>query len=299
MELSWTIKLRIAAAALLGVLLIGVLAWPMVKPADPFMPVGPPAGLDTAVLAALAFFCGFLAYFSAWPYGEKIGIFAVPSGLAVWAIRCGSLGQLLQANPALAARKEIFASLKFESLFWLAIVAAGFLGVIIAQIVTRQIIRGEPEETEKGKCSKSNYLLTSAIAFLASLLIARFLLEIFAAGINISDAQLGRVVAQPSTAQIVFGVMVSFGIAAFVVKLFLQAGYLWPILATGFVITFSVTTSLSDEMLTHMIRQWPAVFFPSSACSVLPLQMVTFGTLGSVIGFWAAVRYNYWRKHEI
>jgi len=292
-------KLRIAGTAVLGGLLIGVLAWPMVRPADPFMPVTIPTVLSAAALAALAILTGFLAYFLTWPYGEKIAILAVPAGLAVWAIRCGSLGQLLQTTQTLAARKAIFTSIKYEPLFWLAIVAAGFLGVLIAQMISQRKLKTETDRAQEKKTSKLNVFLAYAVAFLASVLIVRFLLEIFVASVMIPDAQLGRVVVQPSTAQLVFGVTISFGIAAFVVKLFLKAGYLWPILATGFVTAFSVTTGLSDEILTHMMRQWPAVFFPSSACSVLPLQMVAFGTLGSVAGFWVAVRYNYWRKHEI
>ena len=43
MELSWPMKLRIAAAAAVGVLLIGILAWPM---AEPFSRVGAMASRD-------------------------------------------------------------------------------------------------------------------------------------------------------------------------------------------------------------------------------------------------------------
>jgi len=27
--------------------------------------------------------------------------------------------------------------------------------------------------------------------------------------------------------------------------------------------------------------------------------MVAFGTIGSIAGYWMAIRYDYWRKHEI
>ena len=36
MELSWPMKLRIAAAAGVGVVLIGIVGWPLAVPTDPF-----------------------------------------------------------------------------------------------------------------------------------------------------------------------------------------------------------------------------------------------------------------------
>jgi hypothetical protein len=29
------------------------------------------------------------------------------------------------------------------------------------------------------------------------------------------------------------------------------------------------------------------------------VQMVAFGALGSVAGYWMAIRFDYWRKHEM
>jgi len=49
----------------------------------------------------------------------------------------------------------------------------------------------------------------------------------------------------------------------------------------------------------YMAHQWPAVFFSNAAASVLPSQMVAFGTLGSVAGYWMAARYDHWRKYEM
>jgi hypothetical protein len=48
-----------------------------------------------------------------------------------------------------------------------------------------------------------------------------------------------------------------------------------------------------------LVQNWPAAFFPNSVISILPIQMVAFGTLGSVAGYWMAIRYEYWRKHEM
>jgi hypothetical protein len=80
-------KLRIAAAAAVGVVVIGVLAWPLAEPAEPFEAVRMSnlgAG-GAAILLALAFAVGLVGYFISWPHGREIGILAVPAGLAIWA----------------------------------------------------------------------------------------------------------------------------------------------------------------------------------------------------------------------
>ena len=50
---------------------------------------------------------------------------------------------------------------------------------------------------------------------------------------------------------------------------------------------------------SYLAQAWPANFFGDVAASILPVQMVAFGALGSVAGYWMAVRYDYWRKHEL
>ncbi|MHC4571517.1 MAG: hypothetical protein ACYS0C_05525, partial [Planctomycetota bacterium] len=221
MELSWLMKLRIAAAVAVGVVLIGVLAWPLAAPAEPFGAVLADnlsfAGAIT--LAALAFLAGFIAYFLSWPHGREIGILAVPSGLAIWAVRCGDMAGLMQANPTLAQRQAIFAALKWEPVFWLAIVAAGFGGILLGQKITA---KSEPGKSEDNSNSKLHFCLNSLFALAGSVLIAQFCIRIFAQDVRIFDPRLGSVMAQPAIGQIVFAVLVSFGIAAFVFKKFLD-----------------------------------------------------------------------------
>jgi hypothetical protein len=49
--------------------------------------------------------------------------------------------------------------------------------------------------------------------------------------------------------------------------------------------------------LQQLVEHYPLVFFSSTVISILPVQMVAFGVLGSITGYWLAVRYYYWRKH--
>ncbi|GAG08892.1 unnamed protein product, partial [marine sediment metagenome] len=82
MELSWLMKLRIAAAAAVGILLLGFLAWPLVAPSEPLgvVTVAAVSLFDAVTLVVLACLAGFIAYFLSWPYGRQIAVLAVPSG---------------------------------------------------------------------------------------------------------------------------------------------------------------------------------------------------------------------------
>lgn len=285
MELSWPMKLRIAAAATIGVLLIGVLAWPM---AEPFGRVGAMETRDAMVLVVLAFVAGLVGYFVSWPFGREIGILAVPSGLTIWAVRSGSMAGLIQLNPTADQRMAIMTSLKWEPFFWLTIVAAGFVGVLLARKLMPNKNQAKHEESKSGP----GKYLNAIIALVCSVAIAQFCIRIIA-----QDVRLGSVIGQPAVGQVVFAILVSFGCAAFVAKKFLNVSYIWPSIASAFVT--AVMTSIYAKDVPYLVQNWPAAFFPNSVVSVLPVQMVTFGTLGSVAGYWMAIRYDYWRKHEI
>jgi len=298
-ELSLLMRLRIAAALATGVILIGILAWPLAAPPEPFGVVSLPTGVITLggaiTLALLAVLVGFIAYFFSWPYGREIGILAVPAGLAVWAVRSGSIANLMQQNPTAAQRIALFAVLKWEPFFWLAVLAAGFAGVLLAQ----QMATKNPHlsKSDEKANSRKNIYLTAVVALIGSVLIVKFCIAIFAQDVRFLDSRLGSIVAQPTVGQIAFAVLVSFGIAAFVVKKFLNASYIWTIAAGAFVTFFVITTYVRQEVLHHLVGRWPAVFFSNAAVSILPVQMLAFGALGSIAGYWLAVRYNYWRKH--
>ena len=286
MELSWLMKLRIAAAAAIGVLLIGILAWPF---AEPFSAVKAMGSRGAVVLVVLAFVAGFIGYFVSWPFGREIGILAAPFGLAIWAVRSGSMAGLIQLNPTAAQRQALAASLRLEPFFWLIIVAAGFAGVLLGRKICSS--KNIEQAQEKSKLGPGKYL-NAIIALVCSGFIAQFCIRIFA-----QDVRLDSVVAQPAVGQIVFAVLASFGVAAFVAKKFLNVSYIWPSIASAFVTAFIVTIYARE--VPYLVQNWPAAFFSNSVISILPVQMVAFGTLGSIVGYWMAIRYEYWRKHEI
>jgi hypothetical protein len=303
MELSWTMKLRIAAVAAVGVIFVSILAWPWDSPPDPYgtLLVKSIGSSGTVTLLIMAFLAGLIAYFVAWPYGSQIGILAVPFGLAVWAVRSGSVAALVQLNPTFEQRQMLFETLRWEPFFWLLVVGAGFGGVTLGQKI-RQGYKFE-ETQEKDNLGSHIYLYT-VIALVGSVLLAQFCLKILAKDViltdNIFSSTVAReAVAQPAVGQIVFAVLVSFGFVAFIVKKYLNVSYILPIISTSLITAYSTMIYIKPDVLEHYVESWPAVFFPNVVISLLPVQIVTFGTIGSIAGYWMAVRYLYWRKHEM
>ena len=204
------------------------------------------------------------------------------------------MADLVRVNSTLAQRQVLFEGLKWEPFFWLAIVAAGFGGVLLGQRIRA---KPKPDENQQESNSKLNKYLSIIFALAGSVLIAQFCIRVFARDVRMFDSRLGSIVAQPAIGQIVLALLVSFGIAAFVVKKFLDAGYIWPIVASALVTGFAISIYISQEVLHHLVERQPVVFFSNAVVSILPVQMVAFGTLGSIAGYWLAIRYNYWRKH--
>ena len=172
-------KLRIAAAAIIGIVFVSIIAWPWEMPPDPLGDVLIKAiGINGAVtLLVMAFLAGLIAYFATWPYGIEIGVLAVPFGLAVWAIRAGSVGNLMQINSTLAQRQALLATLRWEPMFWFLVVVAGFAGVILGQKIRPSHKSKETQEVDK---SVSYKYLNPIIALAVTVLIAQVGIKIIA-----------------------------------------------------------------------------------------------------------------------
>jgi hypothetical protein len=295
MELTWINKLRIAAVAGLGVAVIGLLAWPLAAPADPLLPVRAwsVSVSGTIALLILAFGVGFAGYFIAWPHGREIAILGVPFGLTIWAGRSGPMRVLTQALPMPPEREALALALRFEPLYWLLIAAAGFAGVLCAQYLRPASARPPGGPPTRSPTSVNTYIY-HALALVVAVVTSHFFVGAFVQNIATSR----NAVAQPAVGQIIFGVVTAFGVAAFLVKKFLDVGYVWPALASAFVLGFAQAIYHSPEALRQFAETRPATSFPHSVLAVLPIQLVALGTLGSVAGYWLAVRYDWWRKHE-
>jgi hypothetical protein len=291
-------RLRIAAVFAVGAVLIGVLGWPLISAPTRFDVVSVAAGNVTfggfVSLAFLGFLAGLIAYFVAWPYGREVAVIAAPAGLAVLSLRSGSMADFIRYSPTIQQRQALFAALRWEPLLWLVVVAAGLAGALLANRIAHKT-KGPQPPTEKK--SKSNDLVNAAIALVASVLIAQFCISILARDVRMYDRQLGPVGGQPAGAQIAFALLVAFGLAAFLCKVFLNTSYLWPAMASAAITAFATAVYLKHDVLGHLGLYWPAAFFSNAATSILPVQMVSFGTLGSIAGYWLGVKHRYWRKN--
>ncbi len=313
MELTWPIKLRIALVSAVGVAVISLYYWPKVAPADPFGVVSLVSGTisagDAMVLLAMAFGIGLVSYFLSWPYGSSIGILAVPAGLAVWAVRGGNMGTLMQLNTTVERREQLFAIMRWEPLLWLAIIGAGFLGVYVGLHFIRPAMPAEAGKNAKqnphtnagqaaGKFKLAD-CLSLIVAIVGSAVVAQFFIGIFARDFALGDPTFGVAVGQPTTAQIVLAVLVSFGIVGFLVKWVLNLDYIWPIISSCLITFIATTTYGRERVLEYFAARWPAMFFSSPVLTVLPIQAVVFGTIGAIAGYWLAVRYDHLRHHEL
>lgn len=295
MELPWPMKLRIAAVAALGVLLLGIWAWPIAAPIDPLGPVR--AGnitLGGAIsLVLLAISIGLIAYFISWPYGREIAVIAVPCGLSIWAFRSGSMAQLIKLYPTLRDRQILFTTFKWEPLFWLFIVFVGFAGVFLAK---NFLPKPEIQKSTVDAKHKLNIYLNAISALIISVVLVQVCISILARGVILNDRKFGILVAQPTVGQIFFAVSISFGITSFIVKKFLNANYLLPIIAIVLVTFLNISTYDRNTVLQYFIGRYPTVFFSQTVISILPVQMVAFGSLGSIIGWWLATSPDYDQK---
>jgi hypothetical protein len=296
MELTWINKLRIAAVAALGVIVIGVLAWPLVAPEDPLLPVraGTVTPFGTMTLLFLCFAVGIVGYFLAWPHGREIGILGVPFGLTIWAGRSGPMRVLTQIYDDAGERLALLHALRFEPVYWLLLVVAGLAGVLVAQYVRSPSTEAIGKDQANSRPNINTYV-NGLIALAVSVLVSQFFVGVFAQNLGTSCRTPA---AQPAIGQIIFAVAAAFGVAAFVVKKFLNLSYLWPMAACAFLIAFAEMVSYRAETVRRFAETLPATSFPHSIFAVVPIQLVALGALGSVIGYWLAVRYDFWRKHE-
>ena len=234
------------------------------------------------------------AFFACTPYGCEIAPVAAPAGIAVWALGPGDMTALLRVNHTLAERQQVYSVLKWEGVFWFGIVAAGCLGCFTGRILTNAAPRDLAEKEAQN--SKLIRLFTVITGIIATVVLAHFAIGIFAQDVKMFTSELGSVVGQPSIAQIAFAVMTAFAIAAFVVKRFLDVSYIYSTVAAAGLVYFGVTISAKSDVLNYMVENWPVAFFTRATSAILPIQMVSFAAIGSVAGYWIAIRYAQWRK---
>lgn len=299
-SVSWVIRLRTCLALAVGIFVMGYLAWPMVKPIYPGSAVtffeGAISTPEAVILVVLAFIVGFVGYFASYPYGTRIALLAVPAGIAVWSFRGGAMSDLLRINHSLEERLAVYSALRWEGVYWLLLALSGALGVMVASFIIQP--RGmKPVEDDRMNLKKDN-IATIAVSFFVAVVVTHVAMLLLIQDVRMYDSQLGTVIGQPEKAQVAFGVLTAFALAAFLIKLFLKMSYIIPALGSAVYVFVGYRISARRDVLEYMAGNWPVSFFPMSIAGVLPVEIVSYGVIGSIVGYWIAIKYEQWRREE-
>jgi hypothetical protein len=206
------------------------------------------------------------------------------------------MAELMQMNSTLPGRKALLGMMTWESAFWLVVIAAGFGGVVLAHRMAGLGKGDKPKEKPK---SDSARLLNILIGLVCSVIIAQLCIRLFARDVAVRASQLGSAAGQAPAGQVIFAVLVSFAAAGFVLKKMLNVSYVYAVVAGAILSALTIGRYVRSDLLEHFVRHWPGPLFPDAVVSIVPIQMVAFGTLGSIIGYWLAVRYDFSRKQGI
>lgn len=292
-NVHWLLRVRILASMAVGTALIGFLMWPPLAPADPLGAVtlfSMPISVSNVIFCFLAaFFAGAGGYLVSYPYGKVIGLLAVPTGLGLWALRSGTMRNLLLTHSNFQQRIQVYDFLHLEPLFWITVLLVGAVGVwITGKVVPPKV---DPLAQDKKKINP-NRIISIGVAILASGVIALLTIGLFAQDVRYPDAQLGSVTGQPASRQIAFAVFASFTLAAFLIKYFVDGDHYLAVVAGPILYFFVLYKTCGPDILQYMTENWAVTYFPNTICAILPIQIVSFSAIGALSGHWLAVKYK-------
>lgn len=298
MELSIFTRAKITIVLLVGVLLVGLVGHNLIKPSQTDTVVvfyGGQIGIaPLIILIILGFVSGFISTFIARPYGKEIGVLAAPAGLGFITLISGNITDLIRHN-SLENQAGIYSALKWEPILWCLIPLSGILGAIVGNItMPPKSPLPVPVQIKPVIEFKKGYLSLIVSTILAAI-IAHFAIGLFVRDVSVSNNNIAAIV-QPEKLQIAFGVYVSFLVAAFVVKLILNSSYIW--VCASIIVVYFVESTMAGASVKATSENFPVSFFLHSGFSILPIEIISWGTLGAITGFWAAVRYNYWKNFQ-
>ena len=298
-NVEWLLRVRILAALAAGALIVAAAGYTRVRPDCPLDAIslftGEISVISSVILIGLGFAAGIIGTLVTHPLGRGLGPFAAPAGVATLAMTSGGFRQLLLINPTLDQRNALYASLRWELLFWLAICAAGYLGSYLTSklIDTKAADTGKTTKTKKSL----NYWTNCGIAAVVAAAIVYFTIGIFVQDIRQIDENMGFVVGHPGNRQIAFGVFVVLGIAGFAAKHLLETHFIPVLVGAAAIYIGMFSKFIASDTLAYMVKTWPIDFFPNSIYGILPVQFAPFAVLGAMTGYWISVYLKQQAEH--
>ena len=293
--ISFMDRIRFAISLTVGIVVLGFLGYSLLKNPMPLTGItfyqGGITIVEIAICIALAFAASIIAYFAAYPSGATMAPLAAPAGLAYIVFRSGNMLSLININSSADQRQLLYSALKFEGFYFLLIILAGLLGVVVAMRITgKKLQLTTPRNLHKFKFNKALAILISVVA---AAVISQFVIGILAQNVRYRDLELGgTVIGQVDTGQIAFAVITAFALAAFAIEYLLGVNYLAATFAASLLTFYSLKFYANPAVLEHMAKNWPAAFYNRAICSILPIQMITFGAIGSIAGYFGAVKFR-------
>ncbi len=293
-NVHWLLRIQTLASLSIGALLVGALGWPLVRPDDPLGVIslftGEITPVQAGILIGLGFLSGTAATLVCYPIGSALAPYAAPAGAAALALNTGSMRQILMTHAGLEQRNAMYAFMRWELLFWLGVCAAGYLGALLTSKLISAKVPAKDKSPRTEMENKITLWTNRGIAVLVASVIVYLTIGIFAQDLKQLDETLGYVVGQPGHRQAAFGVFVSVGLAAFVVRHFVGIHYIPVVLGAALLYMGAFTQIINSDVLGHIVKAWPVDFFSHTIYAILPVQFAPFSVLGALTGYWISIQ---------
>ena len=316
----WLEKLQVQLSTAAAMLAVYFLVWPLLRPADPEMPLTFLVGDHVAALGTFALLAVVLAVVvglltvTARPEGA---LMAVVLGLAAAALRSGDFSALLRLEQDRTS--SLFVTMILETLLLAAIVlAAAVIVALVRRSVAKLWPRAAFHSPLEGVLPNADlarpqfltialtagggiegYLVASKVsktppkadakavkAAAPAALLTRGA-YCFGLALAVAGILLMLLLRSDSRGQVIFAIIVAFAAAMLIAHQlfpgpFVLAAFLLPLVAAVVFYVLGSTANVGSGP-----QDWTAV---PVYCRALPVDWMTFGTGGAMLGYWVSSR---------
>lgn len=291
-DISVLAKFKIALSLTIGMVVVGLVVWQIIAPASEFdvssIALGSVSLGGFLILLTLSFFTASMTTFLVGKNGADLASCAVPIGLGACAVRMGELAITIGSYHGAQDIHSVYFGMSWEGFAWLLLVLIGIAGANVG--IPFSLLRKRAASVDKKSVG---------IAIVISVLVGMFGTNLLAIGARVVvDREVFSVTRQAYTGQVCFAVLISFIAAGFLCRHFFKVHYIVPVISTAFVVFITMIRASRMSDLEYLGANFPSSFFVNSFAGILPIQMVAFGSLGAMTGYWFSVLLKQWHKEN-